>query len=277
MRARLKRWKEDFLGAVEQVERASLLSRGEGDLRRLDLQVFGVIILASLVLSFQEYYGSSNGYKIFETPLSWFVDDAPGMLRSYFARGERAKLHRLFYWAGATARCYFVLPALWIKLVMRQRLRDFGFSLQGTARHAWIYITMYLLVLPALFVVGDTKSFQRQYPFYQQAHKSAYDFLAWEFAYAMQFLSLEFFFRGFLIHGLKHRFGYYCILISVIPYCMIHFGKPLPETIGAIFAGLALGTLSLFTRSIWLGVAIHVSVAVSMDIISLWYQGKIFA
>jgi hypothetical protein len=50
----------------------------------------------------------------------------------------------------------------------------------------------------------------------------------------------------------------------------------MPETLGAIFAGIALGTLSLFTRSIWLGVAIHVSVAVSMDLISLWLAGKLF-
>ena len=89
-------------------------------------------------------------------------------------------------------------------------------------------------------------------------------------------MSLEFFFRGFLVHGLKRRFGFYCIVIAVMPYCMIHFGKPMPETLGAIFAGLALGTLSLFTRSIWLGVAIHVSVAVSMDLIALWYRGALF-
>lgn len=66
------------------------------------------------------------------------------------------------------------------------------------------------------------------------------------------------------------------VLLAVMPYCMIHFGKPMPETLGAIFAGIALGTLSLFTRSIWLGVAIHVSVAVSMDLISLWLAGRLF-
>ncbi len=92
----------------------------------------------------------------------------------------------------------------------------------------------------------------------------------------MQFFSLEFFFRGFLIHGTRARYGYYAILLSVVPYCMIHFGKPLPETLGAIVAGLALGTISLFTRSIWLGVLIHVSVAVSMDLLSLAIQGKLF-
>jgi membrane protease YdiL (CAAX protease family) len=60
-----------------------------------------------------------------------------------------------------------------------------------------------------------------------------------------------------------------------VPYCMIHFGKPLPETLGAIFAGLFLGTVSLWTRSIWLGTALHISVAVSMDLAALYYKGQL--
>jgi arylsulfatase A-like enzyme len=54
----------------------------------------------------------------------------------------------------------------------------------------------------------------------------------------------------------------------VVPYCMIHFGKPFLETMAAIVAVVVLGTLSMKTRSIWSGFLIHVSVAVSMDIFS---------
>jgi membrane protease YdiL (CAAX protease family) len=50
---------------------------------------------------------------------------------------------------------------------------------------------------------------------------------------------------------------------------MIHYGKPLPETMGAIGAGLLLGTLAMRTRSIWGGVLIHVGVATTMDVLAL--------
>ena len=43
--------------------------------------------------------------------------------------------------------------------------------------------------------------------------------------------------------------------------------------IALIIAGIILGTLSLKSRSIWLGVAIHFSVAITMDICSLWQKG----
>jgi membrane protease YdiL (CAAX protease family) len=54
-----------------------------------------------------------------------------------------------------------------------------------------------------------------------------------------------------------------------VPYCMIHYGKPMTETIGAIFAGVILGTLAMRTRSIWGGVLIHVGVAWTMDLLAI--------
>ncbi len=69
--------------------------------------------------------------------------------------------------------------------------------------------------------------------------------------------------------------GSHAIWAMMVPYCMIHFGKPWPETVAAIVAGLALGTLALRYRSIWAGFLVHVSVAVSMDVASLIQRGEL--
>ena len=50
---------------------------------------------------------------------------------------------------------------------------------------------------------------------------------------------------------------------------MVHFQKPLPETMGSIIAGLALGTLALRTSSIWGGALLHVAVALTMDSVGI--------
>jgi hypothetical protein len=63
--------------------------------------------------------------------------------------------------------------------------------------------------------------------------------------------------------------GAYAIFVMIVPYCMIHFHKPVAEVAGAIFAGIILGTLAMATRSIWFGVLIHVSVAVTMDLLAI--------
>ena len=99
--------------------------------------------------------------------------------------------------------------------------------------------------------------------------RSWYDFWTWEALYAAQFFSLEFFFRGFWLRAGKQGMGSHAIYAMVVPYCMIHFGKPFLETLAAILAGLFLGTLALRTRSIWSGFLIHVGVAISMDLAAL--------
>ena len=276
VKEKISGWIGSFRDSVDRVEQETTAYREASPKGHIDLQIFGVVILASVILSIQDYYGSSSHWNTLEPLFSLFMDDAKGFLSGIFTKGKYARLYRLWYWSGITVLTYMFLPFIWIKLVMRKRIRDYGFSVRGIMKHSWIYVSMFLIVLPALFVVGHTESFQRTYPFYKEAGRSLFDFFGWEIAYVLQFLSLEFFFRGFLVHAFKQRFGYYSVLLAVMPYCMIHFGKPMPETLGAIFAGIALGTLSLFTRSIWLGVAIHVSVAVSMDLISLWLAGKLF-
>lgn len=272
----LRKWWGEFFDAVEDVEQESRAAQAERDPRRLNGAVIGVVMVGCLSLSLLEYYGSSGDYKILEPLFGLFVDKPQDLMGDVFRRGDRAELYRLAYWSLATIACYFLLPAIYIKVVLREKISDYGLRTKGTLSHAWIYFAMYLAVLPFVVAVAFTEPFQRTYPFYNNAGMSPYDFLAWQVLYAAQFFSLEFFFRGFLIHGVRSRFGYYAVLLSVVPYCMIHFGKPLPETLGAVIAGLVLGTISIFTRNIWLGVLIHVSVAVTMDLLSLTIQGKWF-
>ena len=122
---------------------------------------------------------------------------------------------------------------------------------------------------------SSTGSFQAQYPFYslQPGEQLWPRFWVWELFYATQFFCLEFFFRGFILHGTRRRFGVYSIFVMTVPYCMIHYGKPMPETFSAIGAGIVLGVMSLKTRSIWLGAVLHVAVALSMDLLALWHKG----
>ncbi len=118
-------------------------------------------------------------------------------------------------------------------------------------------------------MAARTPSFYQTYPFFKWANQSTYYFLCWELLYALQFVSLEFFFRGYMLAGLRHKFGGSAVFVMIVPYCMIHYGKPMPETLGAIGAGIILGTLAMRTRSIWGGAAIHIAVALTMDWLAL--------
>jgi membrane protease YdiL (CAAX protease family) len=222
-----------------------------------DLRPLVTMAVVAVSLTLQQYFGHNDTYE------RLFRDyaDAP-----YYPLGSFA------WWAGWRFLGYVVLPLIPI-LVMRERLSDYGLAVRGQLKHLWIYVVLFLLVLPAVIVASFTAPFQHTYPFYKCAGRSAFDFVAWELLYAIQFVSLEFFFRGYMLQSLKRTMGAYAIFVMIVPYCMIHYGKPLLETMGAILAGLILGTLALRTGSIWCGALIHISVAITMDVLALVHTG----
>ncbi len=146
---------------------------------------------------------------------------------------------QLLFWAAGSVTTYVLIPALVIKLVFRERIADYGLNFRGIFRSSWVYLVMFLFMLGPLALVSQTEAFQAKYPFYHvQPGEPFWPRLwIWEMAYVAQFFALEFFFRGFMVHGLRPRLGIYAIFVMTVPYCMIHFSKPMAETCGAIGAG----------------------------------------
>lgn len=190
-----------------------------------------------------------------------------------FTTADTAQFNRLAWWAAVQIGAYTLLPLAAIRFGLRGRPADFG--ARFSAKHARFYLGLLAVSVPFIIAVSFTDGFQAKYPFYDLApDESIWPFLAiWWILYALQFVALEFFFRGFMVHGLKHRFGYMAVVIMVVPYVMIHFRKPLLEAIGAIFGGTILGTMSLKTGSVWWGAALHISIAGLMDVLSLAQKG----
>lgn len=69
--------------------------------------------------------------------------------------------------------------------------------------------------------------------------------------------AVEFLFRGVLLFGLKKRFGEGAILIQMVPFTLMHVGKPEAEAIGCILTGLYFGYVAYRTGSMWPPFIIH--------------------
>jgi uncharacterized protein len=195
----------------------------------------------------------------------------------FLDRWSTRPIDRLAWWAATAVVCYVGFPFVALKFVLRERLRDHGLPVRGALAGWPIYLALAGLMLPVVRLAALDPAFLRSYPFYRVPPGGPLpaDFLLWELLYAAQFVALEFFFRGFWVHGLKHRFGTASALLMAVPYCMIHFGKPLPEALAAIVAGVALGLLSLKTNAVWLGAALHIAVAWTMDFLALRAMGAV--
>src|SRR4029077_12628215 len=119
-----------------------------------------------------------------------------------------------------------------------------------------------------LLLVSRQSDFIDYYPMYRLAGRSWLDFLLWEAVYLAQFFTRELFFRGFWLRAMR-GFGAGAIWSMVVPYVMVHYGKPYLEVSAAIIAGVLLGSLAMRTRSIYAGFLVHATVAVLMDILAL--------
>ncbi len=124
---------------------------------------------------------------------------------------------------------------------------------------------------PMIVLASTQPDFLAMYPkaqFINGLHFSQeiWRWVVYEICYGFDFVSIEFFFRGFLILALLNIFGKQCIAPVACFYCTIHFGKPLGEAISSFWGGLLLGIVSFNTRSIWGGLMVHLGIAWMMEV-----------
>lgn len=242
--------------------------------RRIAAVCFG----AAVVLLFVRFAGR-------EEDVRWAVDGLRGIglggaaakLQWAMEKSPDKRIYQRIWWAAGRLIGYGLVPIAIVKLVLRDSIVNLGFLAKGTRKHLPLYAGMFLVVAPLVLAASYGPNFQAKYPYYRLGANEGLwpKFFLWEALYASQFIALEFFFRGFIVNGLRKSVGYAAVFYPIVPYTMIHFGKPLPEALGSIITGFVLGTMALKTRSIWGGAAIHVSIACSMDVLSLWQQGKL--
>ncbi len=168
----------------------------------------------------------------------------------------------------------FILPALYVKVGMKKSLYDFGWGL-GDVKYGvkWL-ITIPLLVVPLIYIASKMPGIRLEYPLAKSLLINQKPLLVYETAYVLlYYVAWEFFFRGFLLFGLKERFGAVnAILIQTISSCLVHIDKPEGEIIGSIFIGILFGMIALRSKSIWYVFLIHVSIGVLTDLFIIYYH-----
>jgi len=216
-----------------------------------------VVVLTSAVgLIAMQYYVKSG---VFGSQIGGLVGNT----------GWSTELSRLVRWAVGCVVFYLIVPSIVLLLAGRSP-RKYGLNLEGLTRHWRTYAMLFIPVGLGVALASGMPKFQSSYPFLHNPVDWR-ELLIWELCYLAQFVALEFFFRGFMVHGLRPHVGSTAaVMIMLLPYVMIHFGKPLLETCGALIAGAVLGFLSLRTGSIAGGAILHVTVAVEMDLLALF-------
>jgi len=245
----------------------------EEDFSVLDKRALAALVYTAIGLTCIFYLGNAQKFVdlLNQTRFAGSAD--------FLISNSENNLPSLAFWILVVVLFYFVVPALGIKYVLKRDLKDYGLNLKIEKGFWKLYLQCAAVMLPLVYMVSLTDGFASKYPFLKVYNGEPYfgsALLIWELLYFLQFFGLEFFFRGFLVHSLKKALGFYSIFVMTVPYCMIHFGKPMTESFAAIFAGIFLGWLSYKYNSIWLGLLLHCTVALTMDVLALHHKGLLF-
>ena len=146
----------------------------------------------------------------------------------------------------------------------------FGVTLKNFNRKP--YLLMLLIMIPLISWASSQNDFLHTYPKMRQVASISVNTrypwlynLLFEISYGIDFITIELFFRGFLVLAFVRYAGQEAILPMAVFYCSIHFGKPLAECISSFFGGMILGIVVYRTRTIIGGLIVHLGIAWMME------------
>lgn len=177
--------------------------------------------------------------------------------------------NQVTYWPIRLLVLSFILFIIWKTFYPKQ-----GFFGLTSKNLKWTpYVIMLLIMIPLIAAASTQPDFLNMYPRLKDVDAVLYNVkdrwlyhLIHELSYGIDFISVELFFRGFLVLAFIKVAGKDAILPMACFYCTIHFGKPLGECISSYFGGMLLGVVVYHTRSIIGGLMVHLGIAWLMEL-----------
>jgi hypothetical protein len=183
----------------------------------------------------------------------------------------------LKYWAYRVVKNLLGIPLVIVPLLAlwyyfdRKESHRYGWNTQSMTWRP--YLLMLALMVPIIGAASFLNNFSSFYPMYKSygAHYALgvdewVTVAGYELVYGLNFIVVEYFFRGFLVLAMAKFLGRGGILAMVSLYCFFHFGKPEGEAISSIFGGYILGVIAYYSKNIWGGVLLHVGIAWMMEL-----------
>jgi membrane protease YdiL (CAAX protease family) len=223
-------------------------------IKSLDRKVLAIFLSVAILQTISFYFTSRRFFR--------------ANLFEEFQNYSDPYLVEYLYWFAGDFLTFFILGIIIIKFVLKEKLSDYGLQLGDVKTGLFFSILFLFVMIILIWFVSATPAFAEKYPHLSSAKSDWNTLFIYEAGMLLYMFAWEFIWRGFMLFGLEKRFGVYAVLMQMIPFVILHNGKPFLETFGAIFGGIALGILALRTRSIYYCVLTHIGVMFSIDVIS---------
>lgn len=226
-----------------------------------DRHYYLILLSAPVLITLYRYYSMSANFQQYFPSLR---QDVAGNIMCY-------KLQFVGFFI-----LMFLVPMVHI-YYWKKPLSEFGFGL-GDMRFGlkFVILSFVFLVLPFAFCGSFDPTVTNEYPLAKAVITHKGFITGYHFFYAIfYYIAWEFYFRGYLLFGLKDRYGATeAIIIQTISSCLAHIDKPFAEIFLSIPVGIFLGFIALRTRSFWYVFLVHAALGVLTDLFIIYYQNQ---
>jgi membrane protease YdiL (CAAX protease family) len=148
----------------------------------------------------------------------------------------------------------FGLVPLGILLALREDPRRYGLGRGDVRRSVLLGGLAILVTVPAIALIAAVPAIR---DWYGPSMTTVPGVLLTN---VLDLVPTEFLLRGFLLFALLRAIGPFGVVVAVVPFVMVHIGKPDVEALSTLGGGLVFGWLNWRTGSIWASAAYHVAI-----------------
>lgn len=222
-----------------------------------------ILLFIPVILTIYMRFGMANQFSFY--------------FHSLFSSSTTLSFFRVFYEYIFVFVTQAIIPILLIVFVFKESPSNYGLQI-GDSKKGFSIVFMLLvpigIILLLTALVPDSKPpvFHSVYPAIPAVKNSLPLFFLNTFFLIFYYAGFEIFYRGFILFGLKDKFGAIpAILIQAIPSVLIHIHKPDGEIFGALVAEVFFGYLALKTESIYYGFFIHLFIGIGIELATILF------
>ena len=137
--------------------------------------------------------------KIFQGDQSFFIQK----WGSQFEQGPLLDWYKWLYHHLATLVLYALIPIIYIKLILKEQLSQYGWQLGDWKYGFKILVIAGAFAIVPVYLSSKNPGHRAFYPLTTLANESPKLFILWGLSYLPHYIGLEFFLRGFMGFELK--------------------------------------------------------------------------
>ncbi|MDI1445342.1 CPBP family intramembrane glutamic endopeptidase [Polyangium sp. 6x1] len=177
------------------------------------------------------------------------------------------RMQRHLGWVLAHVVLLLAAPLVLARIGLGQKPRDLGLG-TGDARR-WGKVTLGLLPLVVIgaAILSRAPGVAAHYRAHTAGISGIFGWIGWIGMWGAAFFAWEFFFRGLLVVGLARDLGGpAAVALHLLPFTLVHVGKPALEVLLTVPGGLVFGALAFRGRSMLGPFLLHWTLAASLDL-----------